>query len=107
MNIIIDLKNVSNAKDVIMSFASALKIQNLKGNSWDAFNDSFRNLNADSEIGVQLKESKSLHLIVQAPGELAKNSEKDYSTLCEILCEATDSKNRGDGVKLTFEFQNE
>ena len=106
MNIIVDLKNARDTKDVITSFAGALKIQNLNGSNWDTFNDYFRNLNADSEIYAQLEEDKSLHLMIQSPGELAKKSEKDYSTLCEILCEATDAKNRGDGIKLTFEFQN-
>lgn len=108
MNIIVNLKGAKTSNDVIMRFAEALKIAGLQGNSWDAFNDNFRNLDSDSKIisGTGKKVDK-LHLTIKNSSDLVNSSEKDYSTLVQILSEATNVKNRGDGIKFTFELMDD
>ena len=106
-NIEIDFSNVKDKDDVIRCFEKAFGFPIAKYPGWDGFNDYFRNFRSDSLISKLSPFPEEVHLTLKNLGKVAGASKSTYSTLCEILVEATDMDNRADGVRLTFNVVNE
>lgn len=103
--ITVDLTNARNEREIILCFVEVFGFD-LNGGSWDAFYDDIRSLDTQSPV-VFKDMPRAVHVILKNAYKVAEKSREDYRTFLEIMADATDKKQRSDGIEFTFEIANE
>lgn len=114
--IIVDLYGVKNENDVIYRLRKALclfthvseeeyqsrAIKNDHPSSWDALNDDMSVLSFEE---INNRENSEIHLTILGFDDIAKNiSQKSATTLFDVLTNQSDSTQRIDKYKFSFEI---
>lgn len=101
--LIIDLKDVFTKEQVIKCFSVSLGFPDYLKDNWDTFDDMINSLHTESSV-VSSKKTKSVHLILKNIDIFKQRAYEEYRTLLEVLSEATNKKQRQDGIDFSFEL---
>ena len=104
--ITINFENIKNAMDVMQSIDKAFGFNEAENINWNAIYDDLRSLNTQSPV-VFRDMPKAVHVTLKNPYKVKENSQEDYDTMIEVMAEATDKKQRSDGIDFTFEISND
>lgn len=103
LNLKVDIGKVKNKNELIVTVAKAFGINDLSGNSWDAFEDDFRSLDTESQVYKDAGNPKEVNLQILGMEDAKKSVEpNDIRIFTDILDRATED-DRYDGVNFTYE----
>lgn len=106
----IDLKNVKNLKDLLVTFDDIFNFSKEypyrdHNPNWNSFWDDFCAIDLSGFGKKNMHNMTGLHLILENYKALDNINPDDKKIFKEILENATLAKNRGDGLNFSYEFK--